>query len=329
MDLTAQAAESDLFTGLLEAHYPLRVRALHPLVRTAEKCVYRVERVEDAPLVLRAYQRGAAQNNASAQAALLTFLAGQQFPAARVITSTAGALIVRAAGWGLLVTTFVEGRPVVYDPASLRALGVRLGQLHALDPVAAAGAIPPIQRASMTPPNEIRWVSGQLDHVAARVSGRQRACHDWFVSALHRLDRCEGLPVVIIHNDCHPGNAVTTPTGEVVLIDWEGAGLGPAILDLGFLLSSCEIAPSWTPPLPPDPARVRAVLDGYCQYRRPVVAELDRLADAIRFRALIYGAANFAASVAGDAEEDHSWWRARYDAADALSRHVCALLVSS
>jgi len=59
-------------------------------------------------------------------------------------------------------------------------------------------------------------------------------------------------------------------TGEVVLIDWEGAGLGPAIIDLGFLLISCAIpllvgwddgtaALPWQSPAHPPRLRLLAV----------------------------------------------------------------------
>lgn len=320
MDAGAQTVEVGFFSSLLEAHYDLRVRALRPLVVTAEKRAYRVETAHGGLLVLRASAQVRAAIDAQAHAATLTFLAGQRYPAARVVADRAGAAVVEAEGWQLLVTTFVEGAPLAFTSASLHLLGARLGELHALDPAAAARAVPPLRRAGMLPTNELAWALGQLRAVEALVPQLRRARYDWLLGAIDALDRCEGLPIVIIHNDAHPGNAIVAPDGEVVLIDWEGAGFGPAILDLGFLLSSAEIAPPWAPPLPPDPARLRAIIAGYRQHRQLNGAELARLPDAIRFRALVFGAVDFAARVRANTRDDElPWWLARYNAATTLA----------
>lgn len=320
MDAGAQTAKASLFSSLLETHYDLRVRALRPLVVTAEKRAYRVETAHGGPLVLRASAQVRAAIDAQAHAATLAFLAGRQYPAARVVIDRAGAVVVEAEGWQLLVTTFVEGAPLAFGSAHLHLLGARLGELHALDPVAAALAVPPLRRAGMLPTNELAWALGQLRVVEALVPQSRRARYDWLLGAIDALDRCEGLPIVVIHNDAHPGNAVVAPDGAVVLIDWEGAGLGPAIVDLGFLLSSCEISPSWSPPLVPDPARLRAIVAGYRQHRQLNSAELGRLPDAIRFRALVFGAVDFAARVRENTRDDElPWWLARYNAAPSLA----------
>ena len=65
---------------------------------------------------------------------------------------------------------------------------------------------------------------------------------------------------------------VRTGDGELVLVDWTGAGQAPRICALGLLLSYTGASP----------ALVDAIVDGY---RRHVVLEpeeLDRLPDSIR-----------------------------------------------
>lgn len=144
--------------------------------------------------------------------------------------------------------------------------------------------------------------------------------YETLVTAIQRIDPCEDLPHVLIHNDCHPGNAVVTPNGTVAFIDWEGAGWGAAVIDVGFLLSSCDTESPWTPRLPPNPKRVQAVIDGYCQYHILTPSEVDRLVDAMRFRALVYGAGSFASAVrAQKPEEDNPWWWTRYTAAAGIA----------
>jgi len=175
----------------------------------------------------------------------------------------------------------------------------------------------------MRPVNEISWALSQITGVKAQVPEHLYARYDTLVAALHNIRLGEELPRVVIHNDCHSGNAVRTSTEQVVLIDWEGAGLGPAVLDVGFLLSSCETESPWRLSLPPDPARVAAIVDGYCQYHMLTSTELEYLPDAIRFRAIVYGACSFAASIARDGREDEDWWWwRRYSAAEEIAERA-------
>jgi Ser/Thr protein kinase RdoA (MazF antagonist) len=307
------AVADDILGALLDAQYALRVRSLELLAQADAKRVWRVVTDDGAAIIVRGSARPAAEAVARAQGAVLTALDRCRFPTERLRLTRAGAVSASAGGWTLLVTNPIGGRPTGDSAAELRSLGARLGQLHTFTPVT-LGVAGTIGAAAMLPAREIAWVSGELARVAPHLDASQRARHDWFCAALAALDRCDDLPRVLLHNDCHPGNAITMPNGEVALIDWEGAGFGPAIIDFGFLLSSCD-----TPAVPaaPDPRRVAAVVAGYRHYRRPTRQELERLPAAIRFRALIFGAASFAARPGGT--EESAWWRARYDAAAELA----------
>ena len=91
-----------------------------------------------------------------------------------------------------------------------------------------------------------------------------------------------------------PGNAVRRADGEVVLIDWDGAGLGAAMLDLGFLLITADTYTPDVPTVGDSDTRVNAIVDGYSEYRRPEMRNWKRLADAIRFRVTFINAVTFA-----------------------------------
>lgn len=323
-----------LLSDLIERHYGAEGVALQPLVSESGKRIYRVGRTNGPPWVLRISE--AMSNNAAVQdvATTLRFLEAQAYPAERIVRSVDQEHIVTTSdGWQLLMTTFIEGREgraTDYSPATLRLLGTRLGQLHALSlapehPLAAS-----LPLAEMRPAPEISWAFGQLASVAAKVPSKLQPAYDRVTAALHSIDPCEDLPQVLIHNDCHPGNSVYTPDGEVMLLDWEGAGLGPAVLDVGFLLISCDTESPWTLPPPPDPARVTAIIDGYCHYHRLTTAELERLPDAMRFRSLVFGAWSMAETIrrgdqglADDGQAFASaWWWRRYLAADELAERA-------
>ena len=53
---------------------------------------------------------------------------------------------------------------------------------------------------------------------------------------IDQLPRFEGLSQSVIHTDLALPNAILKPNNELVLVDWEDAGIGPTVLDLGYPL---------------------------------------------------------------------------------------------
>lgn len=292
--------------------------ALHPLVidsAWSDTQVYHVDRARRPSWIARIYPEKSHDDVANL-VAILRFLEEQAYPTERLVPAIDGSTVVRFSHQWALVTTFVRGDPPGYTPARLRLLGAALGRLHSLSAEHARAAIPPLPVARMRPAPETAWALAQLATVADRVPPPLQGRYDALVTALRSVHDCEGLPQVLIHNDAHPANAIYTPDGHIMFIDWDGAGLGPAVLDVGFLLISCDTESPWTPRLAPDPSRVAAVLDGYRQYHVLTRAELERLPDALCFRSLVYGAASLTATISKDGqEEDMPWWWARYLAA--------------
>jgi Ser/Thr protein kinase RdoA (MazF antagonist) len=308
-------------SAVLAQAYRLQESTLSPLVVTPSKQVYRVERAQTPMYILRAYAvaTGVDQQHVQAQARLLNLLEANHFPAERLVRTVDAAPLFSDQAWHYLLTTYVHGQTPPYRPAALRKIGAALGQLHAL---AATGRQPDISLplAAMRPAPELTYALRRLQEVAEEVPATMRTRYETLIRAIQALDRCEDLPKVLIHNDCHPANAVVTPSGAVTFIDWEGAGWGTGVIDVGFLLSSCDTRSPWTPQLRPNPNRVRAIIDGYCQHHILTTPELDRLVDAMRFRALVYGAGSFATAVClGKPEEESPWWWRRYVAAEEIA----------
>src|SRR4029079_14214064 len=106
------------------------------------------------------------------------------------------------------------------SPEIYYASGAALGRLHSL----ALGGDQPLRHAGMLPRRELGWVAGQLAELSGRVAGHWQTAYDELVAAVKNADYCEGLPTSLIHNDPNLGNVVLTPTGEIVMIDWECAG---------------------------------------------------------------------------------------------------------
>jgi Ser/Thr protein kinase RdoA (MazF antagonist) len=306
---------------LLQKLYGLTEITLHSLNSDSGKLIYRLEQRNQQTCILRAYPL---QHNKRLLEliAILSFLEAQDYPSERIITAKSGTITTAHEGWQFLLTTAIAGSPPDYSLSTMHALGAALGHLHTLH-VPSLNTTHPLPHAEMLPQREIVYALSQLKTVEQLLPRSLSKRYDEIATALRALDQFDGLPTVLIHNDAHPGNAIRTLTNQVVFIDWEGAGLGPAVIDLGFLLASCDTASPWTPPLPPDPRRIEAIVTGYCEYHTLTPAELDHLPDAIRFRALVYGAVNFATAIKeyGREDEDH-WWRRRYNAAEDITERV-------
>lgn len=270
--------------------------------------IYRLDLANNQNWVLRLFS--AEDESALHLADVLLFLGQQGYPAEQFVRAVNSDVLVRYKDTLLLMTHFVEGSPVDYSPSTLHLLGKALGKLHSLS-LEDTSELP---KAEMVPPPE-------LAKVADSVPEALQKHYEILIKAINSVNRCENAPMTIIHNDCHLGNAIRTSLEQVRLIDWHGAGLGPAVIDVGFLLVSCEIPFLGIPSFSADIERIPTIIDGYCHYHTLTPIELDLLPDAIRFRSLVYGAVSFADAISKHSAEkyDTEWWWLRYQAADGIA----------
>lgn len=317
--------------GFIEHRYSATGVSLDVLA-DGGKSVYRVRRADGPDWVLRAYPpAGAAQ--AGALAAMLLFLEGRDYLAERVVRGSDGGAVVSHEGQHLLVTTFlgkslqawapaaafsIPSPTLSYTPQVLEALGAALGRLHALRLTGGEG----LPAAGMLPRPELAWATECLASVDGCVPSELMAEYQRLVLAVRDADLLEDLPPCLIHDDCNLGNAVVTPTGEIVLVDWEGAGLGPAVVDLGFLLSSCYSKQERRV----NTQAVHAIIDGYRLHHDLSAAEIERLRGAVSFRALVLLACCFPRRVDGTLTDDeqlygasYAEWRAQHEASGEIA----------
>jgi Ser/Thr protein kinase RdoA (MazF antagonist) len=300
--------------SLVTAAFDVRNPAVHPLPNSWEGQVYLVTG-SGGPWVLRKTDSVACEHDIQ----VLSYLERHAYPAPRLVRTTHGAERVRLGTESILVTTFIEGTQADFSPSTLHKLGERLGQLHSL-PLDSDRTLP---TATMLPAPDMKLALSWLEPVAHGLSPSLGETYDRLLDAIHAIGDFSRLPQTLIHNDAHPGNAIVTPDCDAVFIDWHGSGIGPPIVDLGFLLISSEIAPSWSDPLMPNRQRVDAIVDGYARFRRPTDAELDLLPDAMRFRGLLYGAGHLRQTVAQESDTlTESWWWERYQIADELAERA-------
>ena len=138
----------------------------------------------------------------------------------------------------------------------------------------------PRRRGSRT--DEIAAVSELLDEALANVRVRELALLDRLRGAAERADGCQDLPHCIVHPDFVPANAIQGERSPVI-IDWAGAGRGPRLWSLGFLLWAAA-----------SQSRLEAVISRYTRRVSLEPEELDRLEGAIWGRPVMLDCWSFA-----------------------------------
>ena len=173
------------------------------------------------------------------------------------------------AGQGVLVTGFVPG-PQTSGGRGFAYLGALLGRLHARQ---ATGMRPGggwHHLVSQGTPND------EIDAALALLDAAGGAPQ--LSATVADLDDCADLPHAFVHPDFVPANAIDNADGGVTIVDWAGAGYGPRLWSLGFLLF---VAGARSPKL------VDVVVSRYRRHVQLTPDELDRLPDAIRARPLL------------------------------------------
>ncbi|HZR40803.1 MAG TPA: phosphotransferase [Ktedonobacteraceae bacterium] len=279
--------------------------ALHLIHRNfpPEKRLYRIDFANKRSWILRAYHRSFVDNGIfrwfshypslsewlQTQANTLTYLAQHGYPVPHIVPTRTGKLIGLYQDWYILTAIFVEGDARDTSPEKMHALGASLGYLHTMPLPETPSLTSSIGISWWEPHAAIPLSLDQLHSVADHIPAEWREAHAAFTRTFQYFQQHSQLARTIIHADCWAENGIQTQEHEATLIDWECAGLGIAITDLGSLLLHCHFDQrdllehqKW-PEYQPDPRRIAAVVNGYRRWRQLPPDELDALLDAIRF----------------------------------------------
>ena len=271
----------------LEVCHGIRVRAMTQL----DLGVYRVDRHDGPAWVARVFPAGRPEAAADGDAAILGALADHGYSAERPAVPDLLSVIEDHA---VIVTEYVatvpraERRDAIRAAGGLRRLGEMLGELHEM-PADGAFARPGggwHHLVDGSPGDEISAAQALLEDCADLVTASDREDYDALRRELADLDDGDGLPQAPLHPDFVLANVVATPGHGMVVVDWAGAGTGPRMWPLAFLLWA-EAAK--------NPARVDLVAEGYRRRIRLEPEELEegRLAAMMRARPTVLAAWSF------------------------------------
>jgi Ser/Thr protein kinase RdoA (MazF antagonist) len=210
------------------------------------------------------------------------YAGGQGIPTVLPLLTTDGGLYARLQGYGVVVAPWVERREVERDPSTWREFGRIVGRLHALDAPDKLKNRP----ARMEPRRTLEAVRGQVRQRRDQVPGEYQARLDAFSKTAGRLDDFPSAPRCLIHTDLAWGNLLQTADGCLLLVDFEGAGVGPAVVDLVEVTTYLCRGPSASGPLQADAAR--AFYEGYAEHRRLTADEIDLFPQAHFYHQFYY-----------------------------------------
>jgi Ser/Thr protein kinase RdoA (MazF antagonist) len=235
--------------------------------------VFHVHRLDGPDWVARVFAAPRERTDVEGDAQILRALERGGFPAERC---AAAEPVTSFDITTVLVTEFVEGDRSRPNGSTYAWLGGLLGRLHsrAAADVRPGGAWHHLVPRG-TPADEVQ--AARLIVERARPA-RASVPYDRLLARVEGSDPATDLPHAFVHPDFVPANAITTEDERPVIIDWANSGRGPRVWSLGFLLWAAGAR---------DLRLVDALVSRYRRHCELEAAELDRLAGAIRARALM------------------------------------------
>jgi Ser/Thr protein kinase RdoA (MazF antagonist) len=271
--------DETLAAQIAETVYGLEVRQIERLPPHFDwRGLFRVEDATGDAWLVRLLRGPEAVDGLSATAQLLTWLARNHYPAPVVRLTTMGQEVGLAYSWASLALSYVAGTVVEQRPAPLGALAQALGRLHSL-PLNTPTAFAP----GHTHPDAIATAARQLAQHGSRVLAEFRPLVHTLQTALDALAQQSQPALCLVHGDCWYQNAIQTADGAVVLIDWDLAGAGLALLDLGNLLLTAHFDFSRPLQLEADEENIAAMIRGYGRQRHLSQNDVELLAPAMQF----------------------------------------------
>lgn len=241
-------------------------------VESLDVGVVRVDRRDGPAWVARVFSVHRLAQATAGDAAVLRHLEQHDFPAERLAAKKP---VSTMAGQEVLVTGFVERVKRQREPDVYEIRGRELGRMHSLPLPKGAAARPAgalHHFADGSRRDELDVAASWIDQIDNRVPTGDRRHLDQLRSALHEADDGSGLPVALIHPDPVGKNTVRVADG-FAYIDWTGAGVGPRVASLDWMLGPGESAPR--------------TISGYSEHVNLTDEEWERLPGVMESRSLV------------------------------------------
>lgn len=273
--------------------------------------VFRVDRDDGDPWVARAFPPARPRAGVEGDAAILRFLERQEYPAERLAVDDA---VSDFEGSAVLVTRFVNGKPLPEGSEKMGMMADLLGRLHALPfdesasrPGGASGEDPSREG---TPRQDLLAALSFLDSVDTKVAAADRELFEQARDHVRSADDGHGLPEALLHgNLLHaPDHAILTEQGPVA-INWKASGRGPRMADFAYLMWG-----TWL-----DADSIDAAVNAYRRHVEVTDEEFDRLAGVMAIRPLYLMGFEYRRYIERGQQPKVDWFDAEYLSAAAAA----------
>lgn len=247
-------------------NWPLTNPTIELLKQSGERTVYRVN-ADEGKFIVKVADPAKSEATVLKDTQILRFFEAVDYPAPRLLLSKAGTNYVLHNSKCIYALSYLEGNEPERNVGNYAMLGEVTAQLHLLQ--------------GYTIPTDFT-AEAEVPIMLERAKKFNMDAHySELVKALPDFSR---FPTCLIHTDIGSHNSVQLPTGEIELIDWDDAGIGTRILDLGFPLI-CDFV---TKELVFEKDRAKAFYEAYCSVIELTEDEKKHLFDAGLFYALSY-----------------------------------------
>jgi len=189
---------------------------------TDGRTLFRVD-TSEGTYALKLLEKGRSKEVIQRELSLLHTLHRNHFPCTELLPTRTGYLFTDIGEQNAYLCRWVDGTHPESTNATFEKLGKLTGRLHALPTDS-------LEKMRFAPSERMR----QQRQLAERL-GLDPA----FINIFSRVRDIAHLPQGIVHTDIGPHNTLEQADGSLLLIDWEDAGVGPLVIDLGWLLEQC------------------------------------------------------------------------------------------
>lgn len=237
---------------------------------------------ENGTFVARIFSSSLSLASIIQDAELLRFLEQQEFPSERFAHPEP--VSTMNSGHHVLLTIFIDGRRPQKGVRLFSRLGSLLGQLHVLEypangVAAKKGGSWHHLCHSGDIKDEIQAALTLMDEKSPSSIDEEIDLYDNLRHKVAEADDFSDLPHCLVHPDFVPSNSIVSAAdASIQIVDWSGAGIGPRIVSLGFLLWAAGMRSS---------AQVNEVISAYKIHVSLEEDELSRLDHAIMSKPVI------------------------------------------
>lgn len=232
--------KSPEFKKQLASHLSAKYATTVSEICNLDENVFRIDRSGDVSWVARLLSPSLQISVILEDAEILRILEQQDFPAERLAHPEP--VSTTPAGYHVLITTFIDGRRPRKGEQIFPKLGDLLGRLHTL-------SLPEVRSVTRRGGawhhichsggirEELDAALSLLEDAKLCVPKSELHLYEELRNKLNEADDFSGLPQCFIHPDFVTSNSIISAVdNSIQIVDWSGAGTGPRVVSLGYLL---------------------------------------------------------------------------------------------